>query len=1126
MTQYASLGFEINSKPALDAAAQLDKLTAAAGKTEAAAAGLNNASKKAFDGLSATAAAAKKAQAENDNLARSVASLRAEFNPLLAVTQRYQASLDAITKAEAAGGLSAREAASYRAQATQAAERQSAALVVVGDKAKLTSNQLLNLSRQGNDVATMWALGAPPMQIFASQIGQVVDALQSGPGGLAGSLKAVGEGIASLITPGRLAVVGLTAIAGAAIYYGVQGMRSIKPLSEAMEDHKKIIGEIGKSYGLAIDAQSAYASGATRTFQLRRSAEELQLSSRTSLLDSGFAGGGDMTRARSTESGGRTYEARRGFEAFEGPLVKLAEGLKAGTEDARAFVDEVAKIANLDPTNETLRDTANKLIELAKEAAAAKQQLDAFASARSRLAGTQFKEAMGDLRGFVPDNRTDRSRLDQSLQVALGKARTEADERSARATHLAGLQEIERREGVIRAGRDLDIRSINARTTAERAGIAAEQERLALSGQVMEASEREARISHASAMVYEADARQQADDLRDRARARGDMIRSLQDEAATLDMTRGAAEAYRQQQTMILQLYREAEDAGRVVDPSEVQAIRDTTAAAGALTDQLDRLRMVRSQMEDLRGLDMQASTIGQSEDFARQAGVVYDMQRKLREQGIDLNSEFARGQIANTRALSDYGDAIRRQADAWGELKGAGDDAIDTLVDGLASGTADVKDLLKGVAKDTTSTFLQLAVSNPLKNMLLGTSLGTLGDLMGGTKSPSLSSAGAGASALGTVTMTAAVVNLNGAGGIAPLLGGGEKGGAANALDKLLNPANGNSAGAKMAGGSVEAQIANYFTAKGLAPHQVAGILGNVSAESAFNPTAVGDAGQAFGLFQHNDRKNNLFASIGGKQNLGNVQSQLDFAWKELQTTENPAFRRLLASKDVRGATAAFAGFERPQGFSLANPEGAHNFGGRLSAAEKSFERINASAEKMASSTDSTVSAFASNARSLTDGLAGTFSGLDQEMLKIANDFTPRMSGVLQSVLDAFASGLGNKGGFSGSWISALAGNITGGMTGAPGGGDAWAGLRLAGGGGVYGPGTGTSDSIHAMLSNGEFVVNAASTAKHRGVLEAINGGGVKTLAHGGFASMADAIGAGTGEDGEELILERPKAA
>jgi hypothetical protein len=52
------------------------------------------------------------------------------------------------------------------------------------------------------------------------------------------------------------------------------------------------------------------------------------------------------------------------------------------------------------------------------------------------------------------------------------------------------------------------------------------------------------------------------------------------------------------------------------------------------------------------------------------------------------------------------------------------------------------------------------------------------------------------------------------------------------------------------------------------------------------------------------------------------------------------------------------------------------------------------------------------------------------------------------------------------------------------------------AAGGTVTGPGTGTSDSVPIMASNGEEVIRASQAAKHRGLLKAINAG------VGGFAS------------------------
>ncbi|WP_353641962.1 phage tail tape measure protein [Mesorhizobium sp. WSM2239] len=59
---------------------------------------------------------------------------------------------------------------------------------------------------------------------------------------------------------------------------------------------------------------------------------------------------------------------------------------------------------------------------------------------------------------------------------------------------------------------------------------------------------------------------------------------------------------------------------------------------------------------------------------------------------------------------------------------------------------------------------------------------------------------------------------------------------------------------------------------------------------------------------------------------------------------------------------------------------------------------------------------------------------------------------------------------------------------------------LGLAEGGRVRGRGTGTSDSIPAMLSDGEYVVNAKATRKYLPALEAINSGKAPAFATGGI--------------------------
>lgn len=105
-------------------------------------------------------------------------------------------------------------------------------------------------------------------------------------------------------------------------------------------------------------------------------------------------------------------------------------------------------------------------------------------------------------------------------------------------------------------------------------------------------------------------------------------------------------------------------------------------------------------------------------------------------------------------------------------------------------------------------------------------------------------------------------------------------------------------------------------------------------------------------------------------------------------------------------------------------------------------------------------------------------------------------IGGVASQALSA-VPGLGKFGGAISGLLSQL-----GGLGG--GGGGLFSLLGFADGGHVSGAGTGTSDSIPAMLSNGEFVVNAKATAANRPVLEAINAGKAPRFATGGIVSRS----------------------
>lgn len=135
--------------------------------------------------------------------------------------------------------------------------------------------------------------------------------------------------------------------------------------------------------------------------------------------------------------------------------------------------------------------------------------------------------------------------------------------------------------------------------------------------------------------------------------------------------------------------------------------------------------------------------------------------------------------------------------------------------------------------------------------------------------------------------------------------------------------------------------QAMSFFTGKGYTKEQAAGIVGNLIGESnlrtgARNPGDGRDGSDSIGIGQWNgERANRLkrFAASQGRdwQDFG---VQLAFVDVELQNHEIDAYRALKQARTVDEATAAFIGYERPAGWSRANPRGGHNYKGRLAHA------------------------------------------------------------------------------------------------------------------------------------------------------------------------------------------------
>ena len=118
--------------------------------------------------------------------------------------------------------------------------------------------------------------------------------------------------------------------------------------------------------------------------------------------------------------------------------------------------------------------------------------------------------------------------------------------------------------------------------------------------------------------------------------------------------------------------------------------------------------------------------------------------------------------------------------------------------------------------------------------------------------------------------------------------------------------------------GQSVEpALMYNYMTQeKGLAPPVAEGMLHNMKDESGFDPTIVGDNGNAVGLFQHNGPRTHRLKDYLEERgtDLTDWKAQIDFAVDELSSTERKAGQALAKTATASEAAIVFLEeFERP---------------------------------------------------------------------------------------------------------------------------------------------------------------------------------------------------------------------
>ncbi|MFB2531035.1 phage tail tip lysozyme [Paracoccus sp. p3-h83] len=503
----------------------------------------------------------------------------------------------------------------------------------------------------------------------------------------------------------------------------------------------------------------------------------------------------------------------------------------------------------------------------------------------------------------------------------------------------------------------------------------------------------------------------------------------------------------------------------------------EAQAAEERRTAQNDYLRTGAERLQQAR---LELALVGQTAAVRARVLALVQAERDIRQLG--LTDQAADRVRRDAEELSGLNLVIERQAEAWKRVQGAGEAAIDAVLDKLKGG--DLGGAFAGLLDELNKGFFDLAVRNPLKNLILGTNLGTIDDIGGlsgiwdrltGKAPLDTKSVVAQASAqVQAMQIAASMVTIN-----AAALSGAGVGGAFAAANLPYAPGAAGPLALPGATAGVARQIWDFFSGKGLAAHQVAAILGHAKAESGFNPLAAGDhnaagAAQAFGLFQWNDRKDRLFSHIGGRQNLGDVTKQLEFMWHEFMTSENRPFRNLIAAPDLQSATWAMQGFERPSGYKPAVMGSGMHWDKRLAAAEQAMTTFAGSVRASTGQMDQ----MGTGMGKLGTGMGQMSQGMDQ------------VGGTLGQLLSGVAGSIGGK---AGGFLQLLIGV----------GSQMADGVPLFSGGGWTG--AGHPDQPAGIVHAGEFVINAEAT-KRIGVanLEALQRGTMRGFRSGGYVGSA----------------------
>lgn len=687
--------------------------------------------------------------------AKSIQNLQNRIDPVAKALSAYESAQKRVNLAIDSGQISAAKGATilagYEANYVKASTN---ANKFANDNEKafaLNRAGMMELQAAGINAFQALAAGMAPLQVAMMEGSQVVGAfIQGTEGGLlglaskvkGGALSIGGAALGALATPGGAIAGVFTAGVAAAGAYALYLHEKVPSLDDVIKEHTKLIGDIAKAFPAATAAAKQYEdqigklpqATAVADIQDQLKKEKELYANQLKSVQNTTSPYGSPVSADDDSIYGRVMRARQqGLSKQFGPgnldaLNKIAQEVRSGNVDAGQLQKQISELRipmeDLSPAAQkwlkSLEQSVSVLADMQHRMQGLKAAQDALVSATAAGPGGLPMQFMTPEQkaGLAPGSG------DSARQKAI----------SDQATKLAQM------ESSLKA----ELQSINARTVAQRAAAASASIMAQPVGKDSSPQIRSAEAAAASQKVFAQATREANDALRD-----------SQDALKTVGLdgySRSLAEINVQLQKQI-ELNPENAATWKLIADAQKKALDIETNKA--LFEPIE---------EQIRATQAEADAIGKSDDAHRQILATLQAEETLRQKGIDLNSKYAESYVKVALVASDYAAAVAKQKAAWDSVHSAEGSVIDDLVGSLDNG--DWKSALKSAENDILKFGTTMAVSNPLKNLVTGSTLPTFGDLFTGKlKSPSLSLAGLGS--LGTAMNPMYVIPTTGAGGI-----------------------------------------------------------------------------------------------------------------------------------------------------------------------------------------------------------------------------------------------------------------------------------------------------------------------------------------------------------------------